>query len=267
MKQLFFLILGLFVSVQLHGQDYNMGTEAKIRSWGWPYPGAANISSIDISGAPAPFDGIMRRWRIYSVFGGTVTMKVFRDDGTNYVLIAEDTRAASQGFNTFTVNITVQRGDLLGAYWATNDLVYCDGGGTIVTRGGNAGTSPKNTWVQQSLALSLDALVEVTGVEESSLKGESSLKLFQNSPNPFSSFTFIRYFLQQSGPVELTIHNISGELVRMLVNGEQEAGTYTVIWDSKDVTGNEVPSGIYFYCVKTCDSSCVKKMLFFSKKR
>jgi hypothetical protein len=85
--------------------------------------------------------------------------------------------------------------------------------------------------------------------------------LSQNFPNPFNPITTIQFGLRDSGPVELSIHNLSGQRIATLVNGYLDSGNYQVIWDSKDQKGKEVSSGIYIYQLKAGDRRLVKKMM------
>jgi hypothetical protein len=73
--------------------------------------------------------------------------------------------------------------------------------------------------------------------------------LFQNYPNPFNANTLIRYSLDVSCPifVSLKIYNILGKEVTQLVNQAQSRGAYQVLWDGKNNSGKEVASQIYFY--------------------
>ena len=64
-------------------------------------------------------------------------------------------------------------------------------------------------------------------------------------PNPFNSTTRIPYRLAASGPVRLTIHAVSGQPVRTLVNGVQASGRYQVSWDGRDREGVPVAVGVY----------------------
>lgn len=71
--------------------------------------------------------------------------------------------------------------------------------------------------------------------------------LYQNFPNPFNPATEIRYDLALSVPVRLTIFNSLGQEVRTLVNEQQSAGTYSIVWDGRNNSGTLVSSGIYIY--------------------
>lgn len=85
-------------------------------------------------------------------------------------------------------------------------------------------------------------------------------ELTQNSPNPFNPTTRIRYALPQSGIVRLEIFNILGQRVKLLVDGYEEAGFKSVVWDGTDDNNNTVASGVYLYRIKAQDFSDVKKM-------
>ncbi len=104
------------------------------------------------------------------------------------------------------------------------------------------------------------------GIEETeSLKFKvESLKLYPCYPNPFHSFTVIRYSLfdnrtpitdDQSngscGHAVLKIFDISGRLVRTLPITKNRQPITEVIWDGKDSDGKSLPSGIYFHTIHT----------------
>jgi len=84
--------------------------------------------------------------------------------------------------------------------------------------------------------------------------------LEQNYPNPFNPKTTILYQLPLEADVILSIYNILGQKVDILVNEKQGAGSYNVEWDA----GN-VASGMYFYRILARDTkgvhTAIKKML------
>jgi len=85
-------------------------------------------------------------------------------------------------------------------------------------------------------------------------------ELSQNYPNPFAANTSIRYGIPEPMNVKLAVYNIVGQEIRTLAEGIKEAGYYTVNWDGKDNSGVRVKSGIYFYRLKTKESTIQKKL-------
>ncbi|MEJ2627911.1 MAG: PQQ-binding-like beta-propeller repeat protein, partial [bacterium] len=80
--------------------------------------------------------------------------------------------------------------------------------------------------------------------------------LFQNYPNPFNPVTTISYQLPKMSQVKLSIYNIKGRLVEILVDGISSAGIHSVEWNAE-----KVGSGIYFYQLETEGYSWVKKLV------
>jgi hypothetical protein len=70
--------------------------------------------------------------------------------------------------------------------------------------------------------------------------------LLQNHPNPFNPTTTITYDVAAAGPVRIDIYDVSGRLVRTLVNGSKDRGRYAVEWDGRDTNGAQVTTGVYF---------------------
>jgi len=73
-----------------------------------------------------------------------------------------------------------------------------------------------------------------------------SFALHPNYPNPFNPITRIRYDLPEPVDVYLDVYNILGRHVITLFNDYQEAGQYSVVWNSRDKLGISVSSGVYF---------------------
>jgi hypothetical protein len=87
------------------------------------------------------------------------------------------------------------------------------------------------------------------------------LNLDQNYPNPFNPSTTISYQLPVSGNVRLDVFNIRGQLVRTLINSEQEAGDHRVVWNGADASGKSVGSGLYIYRLCSPAGTLSKRML------
>jgi len=75
----------------------------------------------------------------------------------------------------------------------------------------------------------------------------SEFALSQNYPNPFNPTTSIKYAISQNANVKLVVYNMLGQVVKTLVNQEQEAGYYTIQWNGTNDFGGKVSSGIYIY--------------------
>ena len=90
--------------------------------------------------------------------------------------------------------------------------------------------------------------------------------LLANYPNPFNPETWIPYYLASDADVTVTIHDITGALVRLLEVGPQKAGYYTsqnraVYWDGRTEVGEHVASGVYFYRLTTGNYTHTRKMV------
>ncbi len=90
--------------------------------------------------------------------------------------------------------------------------------------------------------------------------------LLANYPNPFNPETWIPYQLATDADVTLTIYNSNGQSVHQLALGHKAAGTYqsrsrAAHWDGKNVQGEPVASGVYFYTLTAGDFSATRKML------
>jgi len=93
------------------------------------------------------------------------------------------------------------------------------------------------------------------------LNNISTFTLQQNYPNPFNPRTIISYQLPVTSNVTLKVYDILGNEIATLVNEEKPAGTYEVEFTGHSDEGQNLPSGIYFYQLKTGNYIETKKML------
>ena len=85
-------------------------------------------------------------------------------------------------------------------------------------------------------------------------------RLEQNHPNPFNPTTEITYVVPVDGHVELTVYDLAGHRVKNLVADNISAGKNVATWDGRDDSGQEVPSGLYFYKYVTSGKTVSRKM-------
>ena len=85
-----------------------------------------------------------------------------------------------------------------------------------------------------------------TGVEDEGAPAAAN-RLHQNQPNPFNPSTDIAYEMAKAGRVRIAIYDISGRLIRTLVDSEQTAGPHHVRWEGTLDSGAHAASAAYFY--------------------
>jgi hypothetical protein len=92
----------------------------------------------------------------------------------------------------------------------------------------------------------------------------TAFALSQNYPNPLAASnrqTEIGYTLPVAAAVKLSIYNLLGHEVAVLVNAPQTPGVKKIIWDGRDKQGNRVATGIYFYRLEAGNFVATRKMV------
>ena len=59
----------------------------------------------------------------------------------------------------------------------------------------------------------------------------------------------------------LTVYDLHGKLVKLLVDGVEPPGNHSVYWDGRNEKGVEVSSGVYFYRIQAGDFCSTRKMI------
>ena len=96
----------------------------------------------------------------------------------------------------------------------------------------------------------------VTDIELEENKLPTEYALHQNYPHPFNPATKILYSIPNPSFVILRVFDVLGKEVAILVNQKQSAGNYEITFNAKNL-----PSGVYFYQLKTENYTATKKML------
>jgi len=101
---------------------------------------------------------------------------------------------------------------------------------------------------------------DVEGVEDNA---PSNFVLSQNYPNPFRGETFIQFQVppQHNGRIKLSVYNVLGQEVRLVVDQSFSGGTYRAAWDGRDAAGQRVVNGIYFYKLETKNFVALKRLV------
>ena len=106
------------------------------------------------------------------------------------------------------------------------------------------------------------SLVDVTGsaVKNDQPRIVRSFELEQNYPNPFNPETSIRFQLPSDDAVSLLVFDVSGRVVRTLINGVLASGQHVVRWNGRDDADQLLSSGVYFYQLQASDFVQTQKL-------
>jgi hypothetical protein len=126
--------------------------------------------------------------------------------------------------------------------------------------GGNVGDGLQVSFDELRLGSSwadVSSLIAIpTSVERRNVEKPNQYNLSQNYPNPFNPSTSIDYSLNRATKVRLAVYDVTGREVAVLVDGVQNSGAYTARFSASGL-----PSGVYFYKLKTAFETISKKML------
>ena len=119
-----------------------------------------------------------------------------------------------------------------------------------------------NTGMLTAWSLTLTVSESMAGISQINTEIPEDFKLYQNYPNPFNPETKIRFEIPGGNNsynqdiVKLTVFDLLGREVALLVNSKLQPGTYEYTFD-----GSKLSSGIYLYTLKKQSVSYTKKML------
>jgi hypothetical protein len=101
-----------------------------------------------------------------------------------------------------------------------------------------------------------------TGVEsDPDHEMPKSFRLLGNYPNPFNPETTVDFEMPVPATMSLRIYNLQGQQIKNLFEGKIDGGRHQMIWDGTNDLGARVPSGIFFYVLKTGMISVSRKMV------
>jgi len=100
------------------------------------------------------------------------------------------------------------------------------------------------------------SLNELIGINQISNELPQEFSLAQNYPNPFNPSTNIQFNISNSTFTKLTIYDVTGRVITILVNEDLKPGVYEVEWDASNSA-----SGIYYYKLETENFTKTKKMV------
>lgn len=140
-----------------------------------------------------------------------------------------------------------------GATWVTQKIEVNNAYYDISFINANSGWVSGNSIISSTINGSV-----VTGVNLISTAVPEGYSLKQNFPNPFNPTTVISYKLSVTGNVSLKVFDLLGKEVATLVNQNQQAGSYSVDFNSAEYN---LSSGMYFYTISAGEFKETRKMM------
>ena len=166
---------------------------------------------------------------------------VFQTTGYDFVTLRYNPTGIQQWVATYSGEITNGNDIVKDLFVDTNFAVYV------------TGVSPNTFNGKDAVTIKYDQPI---GIISNSNELPAKYTLCQNYPNPFNNSTIISYELPKRSEVQLKIFNSLGQLVKTLVNTEQDASYYTILLNTDDFA-----SGVYFYQLQAGTYRESKKML------
>ncbi|MDD5529497.1 MAG: T9SS type A sorting domain-containing protein [bacterium] len=151
--------------------------------------------------------------------------------------------------NSNSIFIEANKSAILSAMWAPQAM----GNDTIWVK--VSGVSPSESNTSNNIA---SKVFTVIAVEEKPLV-PVVLYLNQNYPNPAYNSTFIKFSVPSTEKISLKVYDISGKLVKTIVNGEYKPGYYTVQWNADNDYDRKLSSGVYFIRLQSNKKTFTRK--------
>jgi peptidoglycan/xylan/chitin deacetylase (PgdA/CDA1 family) len=108
----------------------------------------------------------------------------------------------------------------------------------------------------QSARLSSESVINTNAIEE---KSSASIRIF---PNPFNEEENIEFVVRKNGDhVVLSVIDLTGKIIRKLIDDKFLAGTHTILWDGFDDNGNTAKTGMYLIRLKIGDTYYFERVI------
>ncbi len=236
-----------------------VGVPYPYSGWSWPR-GFTTLGSISLFAAQ-PTDGDRELWRTDGTEAGTFRVRDIIPGASDHV---EGRFTPFDGALYFDTDDGIHGNEL----WKTDGTEA----GTVLVWDVRPGPEPSYPWQHAVLGNVLYFNAYGDGVGHELWRYDpaatpvndqyaSRLALDQNYPNPFNPTTTISFQLDRRQHVTLSVFDVRGELVRVLVNGTMPGGPHREKWDGRDNDGKNLASGVYFLQLRASDHTLARKMV------
>ena len=226
------------------GEAYKIKVNAAGLSITYSANGPANTAKSDINLVPQNYTSVLNS-------NNNMTLGIPTYAWTNMPSIGDEIGVFNS--NGQLVGSTVFEGNntavvITGDDELTSDVEGLTVGEAFVIQVWNQTTGEESTcdvtaWETGSDSYAVDGISVVKNLTLSTNNVEmDNFVVFQNTPNPFSTTTQIRFYVPETSNVNITLYNVLGEAVQEITNGSHGAGYHTV-----EMNAGELASGTYFY--------------------
>lgn len=199
--------------------------------------GEVGTYSISISGGPIIAAGV-------NIATSSGTLQTISGEGLQLVsseLTHTGPKTPTAGTTTFQFKLTAPNQTGNATIYATANSINL------------SGTTAGDQWNHATNKIL--TITPTTNITDKTLPINFSLE--QNYPNPFNPSTTIQYSIVKENFTTLEIINESGVILDKIISEVKRAGTYKVSFNA-----NNLPTGIYYYRLKSGSESVIKKMIF-----
>jgi len=249
----------LFVTINFLNQNLGWGSGSGIQK---TTDGGYNwVTKKDTGGLSIFFADELNGWSVGSSISGPFGyIHQTTDEGNTWSSISGSDIPALKSVNFFDKNI----GWAVGNHSSSSIIKTTDGGnnwfhqesGTINSLRSVCIIDSVTGWAAGSGSILKTTNGGVTFINDEIEDIPTNFILNQNYPNPFNPSTSIRYTISDMQFVSIIVYDILGNEVATLVNSEKPSGVYVVEWNASNI-----PSGVYFYQLKTGLFVQTKKMI------
>ena len=189
-----------------------------------------------------------------TIRGNGIYINVPVEIGAIYLAIRYEGEIGQPVLGEYAEGMTLDWNDLGGELrvlvWSPDHHTMPAGEGLLLKIPGNA----RFVFVDADIA---DYIGNTLSVEQ----GPARFTLEKAMPNPFEGTTEIGFAVASETNVNLSVYDISGKLVRTLINGKLVPGEYRATWDGKNEDGHRVKSGVYFVKMTAGRFSTSRKLM------
>lgn len=161
----------------------------------------------------------------------------------------------------FTVIAIDADNDDLSFQWSLNNQILPNTNNQLLTSFPDAGTYTLNILISDGQLNAQHSWTIIVHPLSSENPLPLKTQLMQNYPNPFNPTTTIAYHLKNKDHVQIKIYNAKGQLIRTLLDQQQNAGQFNILWDGKDDHHQSQSSGVYFIRFQSSDHIDIKRMI------